>query len=326
MIGSRKSPIGKSSRSNHPTTQLTTTRRTLIRQPLTLITLTLVLLGLVGTITGTASAAKHASYRCDPTVESFTACAVINNRVTTFQAPGKLATTQPLTLVARNLLLCNAFSAVIPWDAQSEITAGGHGEALVGGSTCAGGAFIYKMEQPGANKNFQSLIGFRVDNETEDQGCIISTYLDCVMGLEKETGRDSKREFTVTTRPLQIKIVNSLPHDLVRTNGPYWSNALRSPHSDNAHTVLPHHTGYTGALRAIKRTATYATIYKVAYSETDTSYNGLSFAINVDVTPTGARTGTCTPLRAPSWRTVHCNVEFSGTNTGLTIATIRVRS
>ena len=297
-----------------------------MRKPLTIITLSLVLLGLVGTITGPASAATHASYTCDPTVESFTACAVIKNHAQTFAAPGVLKYTQPLTLVARNLLLCNAFSTAIPWEAQSPVLANKQGEALVGGSTCAGGAFIYGMRQLNEAHDFQSLIGFRVDNETEDQGCIISTYLDCVMGLELETGRDSKRVFTVTTRPLEIKIVNSLPHNLVRENGPYWSNALRATHSDNATTILPHHTGYTGALRAIKRTATYAAIYKVAYSATDTSYNGLSFAINVDVTPTGAHTGTCAPLRAPSWRTVHCNVEFSGTNTGLTIATIRVRS
>lgn len=297
-----------------------------MRKPLALVTLGLVLLGLVGISTGAASAAPHTSYTCDPTAENFTACAVIRNQVETFQAPGKLGFTQPLTLVARNLILCNAFSTIVPWEGQSEILAKSQGEALVGGSTCAGGAFIYEMSQPDEGHDFQSLIGFRVDNETEDQGCIISTYLDCVMGPELETGRDSKRVFTVTTRPLEVKIINSLPHDLVRTDGPYWSNALRSPHSDNAHTIAPNATGYTGALRAIKRTSTYAAIYKVAYSTTDTSYNGLSFAINVQTTATGTHVGTCTPLRAPSWRTVHCSVEFSGINTGSTIATVRMRS
>ena len=297
-----------------------------MRKPLTIITLSLVLLGLVGTITGTASAAKHASYTCDEEAESFTACAVIKNRVQTFAAPGEIEYTRPLTLVARNLLLCSAFESVIPWEAQSPILANNQGEALVGGSLCAGGAFIYEMRQLDEAPDFQSLIGFRVDNETDYQSCIISTYLDCVIGRELETGRDSRRVFTVTTRPLEIKIINSLPHNLVRANGPYWSNALRATHSDNATRILPNKTGYTGALRAIKRTATYAAIYNVAYSATDTSYNGLSFAINVHVTPAGAHTGKCTPLRAPSWRTVYCSVEFSGLNTGLTIATVRMRS
>ena len=297
-----------------------------MRKLLALITLGLVVCGLQSTVTGTARAASHTTYTCDPTAENYTACAVIKNRVETFQAPGRLGITQPLTLVGRNLLSCNYLSYNVPWETQSKILSNGQGEALVGGSVCAGGTFLYEMRQHDEAHDFQSIVGFRVDSVTKDQGCVVSTYLDCVMGPELETGRDSKRVFTVTSRPLEIKIVNSLPYALARTDGPYWSNALRSPHSDNAQEIAPNATGYTGALRAIKRTSTYAAIYKVAYSTTDTSYNGLSFAINVQTTATGTHVGTCTPLRAPSWKTVHCSVEFSGINTGSTTAIVRMRN
>jgi hypothetical protein len=178
--------------------------------------------------------------------------------------------------------------------------------------------------QDGA-QNYQAVVGFRVDNETEDETCVVSTYLDCTMGPQLETGRDSKRKFRVTSRPLEIKIVNSLPRAIRRSDGPYWSNGLSNPSIDGAYQIAAGGTGYTGALRSVVRSTTYAAVYRVRRSSTDPTYNGASFAIDVKVGQDGSKSGACTPIYAPSKSPLACTVDFTGSGTGNLIANVRVR-
>lgn len=289
----------------------------------TLLVLTLCAIGILAPASATAH--LKTSYSCDPTSYSYTACAVIKNDVETFTAPGTLAKVRPLVSVVRNIVPCMAFGGSAAWDATTQIAGGATGMAQTNGNVCAAATFVYGMRLQGGPQNYQAVVGFRVDNETEDETCVVSSYLDCTMGPQLETGRDSKRNFRVTSRPLEIKIVNTLPRPIRRTDGPYWANAMSNSGIDNAYEIAPGGTGYTGSLRAVTRQSSYSAIYRVRRSTTDPTYNGASFAIDVKVGADGSKAGTCVPIYAPSRTQLNCTVDFTGLGTGNLIATVRVR-
>lgn len=267
----------------------------------------------------------ESNYTCDPTYYSYTGCAVITNDVETFTAPGKLAKVRPLVNVIRNVTPCMGFSTTAVWNVTTPIAAGATGQSQTNGTVCAAATFVYAMRLQDGPQNYQAVVGFRVDNETEDETCVVSTYLDCSMGPQLETGRDSKRRFRVTSRPLEIKIMNALPQAVRRSDGPYWSNALANRTADGGYEIAAGGTGYTGALRSVVSTTAYSAIYRVRRSATDPTYNGVSFAINVTVGSDGSKAGSCTPIYAPSRTQITCSVDFTGSGTGNLIANVRVR-
>ena len=288
-----------------------------------LIVLTLCAIGIIAPASATAG--LKTSYSCDPTYYSFTGCAVIKNDVETFTAPGTLAKVRPLVSVVRNAVRCMASGGPAVWDATAQIAGGATGMAQTNGTLCAAATFVYGMRLQSGPQNYQAIVGFRVDNVSADETCVVSSYLDCKMGPQLETGRDSKRNFRVTSRPLEIKIVNTLPRPIRRTDGPYRANALSNSAIDNAYEIAPGGTGYTGSLRSVTRQSSYSAIYRVRRSSMDTTYNGASFAIDVKVGANGSKAGSCVPIYAPSKTQLTCTVDFAGTGTGNLIATVRVR-
>lgn len=291
-----------------------------------LLILTVTLGALLGLAAGAqAQISTQTTYTCDPTYYSYTGCAVITNDVETFTAPGKLAKVRPLVNILNNIVPCMAFGGSAVADVTGSIAAGATGQSQTDGTVCAAATFMYGMRLQDGAQNYQAVVGFRVDNETEDETCVISTYLDCTMGPQLETGRDSKRNFRVTSRPLEIKILNSLPQAVRRSDGPYWSNALTNSSIDGAYEIAAGGTGYTGSLRSVTRTTAYSAIYRVRRSSTDPTYNGASFAIDVKVGQDGSKTGTCTPIYAPSKTQLTCTIDFTGSGTGNLIANVRVR-
>jgi len=288
---------------------------------------TIVLLsGLLSVASGAqAQQVVGAKYTCDPAYWSYTTCAVITNNVETFTAPGKLAKVRPLVSIIRNTQNCMWYAGTPVWNVTSPIASGATGMSQFNGALCAGGTFVYGMRLQDGAQNYQATVGFRVDNANVYETCVVTSYLDCTMGPQLETGRDSKREFKVTSRPLEIKIVNALPRPIRRTDGPYWSNGLWNAIADGGFEIAAGGTGYTGALRSVVRPTSYAAVYRVRRSSTDPTYNGASFAISVQVAEDGTKSGTCTPIYAPSKTQLACSIDFTGSGTGNLIANVRVR-
>lgn len=284
-----------------------------------LLLLSIVALGL--SVPATAMAAlgsTQATYRCDPSYDNYTGCAVIRNQIQTFTAPGRIEMRHPLVFAAFQNV--NSY-----WQAQARIPGGGTGDAIVGGFAIADGAMIYSYRPVDLRQNYQAMIGFRLSSGAWPEGCIEMSYLDCTMGPQLETGRDSKHVFTVTSRPLEVRIVNALPQGIKRVDGPYWSNALAIDAADNAGIVEPAQTRTAGALRSVMRTSAYAAVYKFVRSTTDTRFNGSTIAISIRVNKDGTRSGTCTPIYPPSGTRFECRVDFGGSGTGVLTATVRVQ-
>ena len=208
---------------------------------------------------------------------------------------------------------------------QRSIPAGGRGAALTGFRVGADAAVIYSFRQTAGAQNFQALIGFRLSSGAWPEGCIISSYLDCTMGPQLEWGRDSKHEYTVTSRPFEVRILNGMPQDLKRMDGPYWSNALWNPAIDSAARITAGGSGTVGSLRSVVKDSAYAAVYKFQRSETDPRFNGDSVLINVRANADGTHTGKCTPVFAPSGARFTCSIAFSGSGTGHLTATVRVQ-
>lgn len=291
-----------------------------------LLTIAVVFGALLGIASGAhAQQVIGTSYTCDPAYWSYTTCAVITNNVETFTAPGKLAKVRPLVSVIRNTQTCMWYSGTPVWNVTSPIAAGATGNSQFNGALCGGGTFVYGMRLQDGAQNYQATVGFRVDNANQYETCVVTSFLDCTMGPQLETGRDSKREFKVTSRPLEIKIINALPQAIRRSDGPYWSNAYWNNVADGAYQIASGGTGYTGALRSVVRTTAYAAVYRVRRSATDPTYNGASFAIDVQVGNDGTKSGACTPIYAPSKSPLTCTIDFTGSGTGNLIANVRVR-
>lgn len=272
-----------------------------------------------------ASADVQDSYTCDPTYSNYTGCFVIKNDIQVFVGPSRLQRNRPLEFLNKIQLPCY-WGGLGPyyWDAQREIAGGATGMAQLNGSLCMGGSVVYGMRQAGGG-NRQAIVAMRMDSDGENEKCIESTFLDCRMGAQEESGRDSKRLFTITSRPLEVKVLNALPNALRRMDGPYWSNALGSAVADNAGEVAGGNgVGYMGGLRSVVRPSGVAAIYKIKNNADDTRFNGGTVAINIVVDADGRYTGKCTPVYAPSARPFNCTVTFSGPGKGTLNATVRV--
>ena len=265
-----------------------------------------------------AFAAEHSTYRCAADYAAYTGCAVIKNDVQSWVAPGKLAKNRPLVFAAYQ-------EAINGWEAQTSIPGGQTGDAIVGAPTWAAGAFLYSLRPTEGSQNYQAVVGFRLDDDASREGCIVSTYLDCNMGQQLETGRDSKHVFTVTSRPFEVRIANAMPVDLKRIDGPYWTNALPVPVSDSASRISASGgTGTVGSLRSVKKTAAFAVVYKFQRSDADPRFNSDSVLISVKTTADGKRSGSCDPVFPPSGTRFACTLSFAGSDTGHLIATARV--
>ena len=259
------------------------------------------------------------SYECDAGDSLYTACAEIHNEIQTWSAPGKLTKHYPLVVAAAQQ---TSGGLVL----QKSIAAGQSGAALAGFRAGADAAVIYSFRQKAGPQNFQALIGFRLSSGAWPEGCIISSYLDCEMGPQLEWGRDSKHEYTVTSRPFEVRILNGMQQDLKRMDGPYWSNALWNPAIDSAARIVPGGAGTVGSLRSVVKDSAYAAVYKFQRSETDTRFNGDSVLISVRANADGTHTGKCTPIFPPSGARFTCSVAFSGSGTGHLTATVRVQT
>jgi hypothetical protein len=283
-----------------------------------LIAITALLALLVGASSASAFVDFRTDYQCDPTDSNYTGCAEIHNEVQSWVAPGKLALRHPLVFAAAE----QADKHIV---AQRSIAPGGSGAALVGGTFSADAGVVYSFRQIDGAQNFQALIGFRLSSGAWPEGCVVSSYLDCRMGPQLETGRDSKHEYTVTSRPFEVRILNGMQQDLKRVDGPYWSNALWNPAIDSAARIVPSGVGSVGSLRSVVRDSAYAAVYKFQRSETDPRFNGDSVLITVRANADGTHSGKCTPVFAPSGARFACSVAFSGSGTGHLMATVRVQ-
>ena len=283
-----------------------------------LVVLVALLAALVATTSASAKVDRYTDLQCDPTWFNYTACAEIHNNIQTWSAPGKLVLREPLVFAASEEATHNV--AV-----QTRIAAGTTGSAIIGNATGADGAVIYSFRQTPGPQNYQAVIGFRLSSGAWPEGCIVSSYLDCKMGPQLESGRDSKHEFTITSRPFEVRILNGMQQDLKRIDGPYWSNALWNPAIDNAARIKPAGTGSVGSLRSVVKDSAYAAVYKFQRSETDPRFNGDSVLISVRANADGTHTGKCIPVFAPSGTRFSCSVAFSGSGTGHLTATVRVQ-
>lgn len=280
----------------------------------------------LATVPALASADLQDSYTCDATYSNYTGCFVIQNDILAFQSPGVLRKNRSLVFLNKIQLPCY-WGGWGPyyWDAQKEIAGGTTGMAQLNGSLCMGGSVVYGMRQADGG-NRQAIIAMRMDNDWVREECVVSTFLDCRMGPQEESGRDSKRRFTITSRPLDVKVVNTLPNALRRVNGPYWSQALGAGSGDNAASVAADNgTGHMGGLRSVAKDSAMAAVYQVMPNSTDTRFNGTTVAINITTQPDGKYAGKCTPVYAPSAKPFTCTIDFSGSGTGTLNATVRVR-
>ncbi len=281
-----------------------------------LIALACALVGLVP-----ASALAHGEirdrYTCRADYANYTGCAVIRNEIQSWVGPGRLGKVRPLVFAG--------WQQVEPdWIAQREIPADGTGDAIVGGGLHADGGAIYSFRQTVSPQNYQALVTFRLSSGGWANSCIESSYLDCTMGPELETGRDSKHVFTVTSRPFEVRILNGMPQDLKRVDGPYWSNALWNPAIDSAGRIAPGAAGSVGSLRSVMKASAYAAVYKFQRSEEDPRYNGASVLISIRANANGTYNGKCTPVFAPSDARFACTVGFNGLGTAALTAVVRV--
>lgn len=269
-------------------------------------------------VVGPASAGEHTTYRCDKSTSSYTGCAVIRNEIQSWIAPGRLAKSRPLVFAAMQ-------QTITRWDAQSVIAGGTSGDVMVGGPTWAAGAVLYSMRPTDGAQNYQALVGMRLDDVPAREGCLASTYLDCTMGPQLDKKGDSKHDFTITSRPFEVRISNAMPVELKRVDGPYWTNALPVPVSDNASRIAANvGMGTVGSLRSISKTSAYAAVYKFQRSDADPRFNGDSLLISVKTTADGKRSESCTPVYPPSGTRFECSVTFSGSDKGHLTANVRV--
>ena len=278
-------------------------------------------------------------------IDYVNACVDVKNQVNVFTAPGKVGTTRTL-----RLLRVESYCTENPLDrngvktywVQKEIPGGTTGAANVmgplAGYGCNDAAFLWTMERAsGVPVSYQTLVVTRILDQpksAQDQAnCLGELYLACSMGPNIDNTGDNKawRVATVTSRPLDVRIVNSLRQPLIRDDGPYWTKALRATHGDDAGVIKAATdagpgVGNSGALRAIFRTSGYAAVYRVGMGtdEYNSPYAGASIPINITVKRDGTKTGDCEPMSRPT-APFTCTIEWSGITTGVLTATVRIR-
>lgn len=273
------------------------------------------------------------------------ACVDVRNQIKVFTSPGQIGMTRALRLVrAEGYCNDNPYDtgALKDYWVQNVIPGGTTGGASVSGPFfgygCNDGAFLWNLKrQSGVPVSYDTLVVTRIlDQPRSDQdraACLGELYLACSMGPNIDNTGDNKswRVATVTSRPLDVKIVNGLGQPLIRDDGPYWTKALRATEGDDADVVAAATdagpgVGNSGALRAIFRTSGYAAVYRVGMGSDDTNspYAGASIPINIVVKPDGTKSGECEPLSRPT-APFTCTVEWSGIATGVLTATVRIR-
>jgi hypothetical protein len=303
----------------------------------------------VGAIAAPAQAIfrQQASFSCASQISLryVNACVDVKNNVNVFTAPGKVGMTRPLRFL-RAEGFCNDDPYSNPskdYAVQTSIPGGTVGGANVEGGWigrgCNDAMFYWDMpRQSGVPVDYQTLVVTRIldqpSNKTDLTACLGELYLACTMGPNIDNTGESKnwRVATVTSRPLDVKIINGLGQPLIRDDGPYWTKALRAQNGDNAARIAAATTagpgvGNSGALRSIFRTSGYAAVYRVGMGAdpANSPYAGAAIAINITVGPDGKTKSTCTPLGRPT-APFSCSIDFSGIYTGVLTATIRVRA
>ena len=276
------------------------------------------------------------------------ACVDVRNNVNVFTAPGQVGMTRPLRLL-RAESGCNdnpydwSINYIKDYSAQKSIPGGTTGGANIegpfSGYGCNDALFMWDMpRQSGVPVDYQTLVITRILDQPKDKqglsNCLGELYLACTMGPNIDNTGENKnwRVATVTSRPLDVKIINSLSQPLIRDDGPYWTKALRATHGDNAGliaaaTAAGPGVGNSGALRAISRTSGYAAVYRIGMGADPAAspYAGAGIAINITVAPDGTTKSTCTPLSRPT-APFTCTIDFSGIYTNVLTATVRVRA
>lgn len=320
---------------------------------LRLVALTLAVAAGVG---ATASGAEAAiwttvpSYTCGTGPNGyqpgrFYSCAKIINNIYVFTAPGKLERKRALSILRVDATYdpyyfddpTRTLVAV-----QSPINGGTTGAASVlnsaqfySSSSKQESVFFYVMGRAnGAPIDYATMVALDIRQyPVSGTTCHATGILECSVEPDRGTSQYPRGTFTITSRPLDVKIVNSLVQPLVRTDGPYWSNATRAAKGDNAKTVpaASASTGpgvaYSGGLRLVSEDSGFAAIYRVGYGDDKAAspYAGALIAINIATPATGTPKGTCTPMSSPT-APFTCTVDFSGQIAGPVTATVRVRA
>lgn len=274
------------------------------------------------------------------------ACVDVRNRINVFTAPGKVEQARALHLVR-----VEAYCGEDPYKsdglktywAQEDIPGGGTGAASVqgpyGGYGCNDAAFFWDLKRTsGVPVSYQTLVVTRIlDQPKSEQGlaaCLGELYLACSLGENIDNTGENKawRVATVTSRPLDVRIINGLAQPLIRDDGPYWTKALRAAKGDNAAVIAAATgtgpgVGNSGALRSIFRTSGYAAVYRVGMGTdaANSPYAGASIPISILVKADGTKSGSCEPLSRPT-APFTCTIEWSGIATGVLTATVRIRA
>ncbi len=229
------------------------------------------------------------SYTCDMSFKYNSACAVIENKARTWT----LTSTEPQN--ARALAFVAPQVAYgVDMAAQRTIGPEQTGSAIIGAGfgSNADGAVIYGFRNP----RYQAMVGLRMSSDSGTFACIEMSYLACDMGKNLGTSGDPKHRFTITSRPVEVKVVNDMPVALRRVDGPYLSNMLGSS-LDGGALIAAGADGAVGTLRSVVKKSAFAAVYKFARSTEDPRYNAASVLINVRITKGGETAGSkCTAV------------------------------
>ena len=262
---------------------------------------------------------SHDAYTCNTDWHYNTGCAVIDNQV----AAWGLGNTEP-TGTKRLFFVAPVAARNTNMAVQGIIAAKSTGQAAIGWRCCneSDATFVYGFK---VGFSYQALVGMRVSStDPSTYACIEMNYLACTMGADLGTSGHPKRRFTITSRPVEVKIVNDMPVAMRRVDGPYLSSMLDSDHDTGA-VIESKSSGAVGTLRSVVSTSAFAAVYKFARSADDPRYNAASVLINVRITKDGNNDKSkCTAvyLKNGNGAPFSCTVDFRGGN--FLTATIRV--
>ncbi|MGI9117658.1 MAG: hypothetical protein ACR2JV_08505 [Gaiellales bacterium] len=262
---------------------------------------------------------SHEAYSCDTAWHYNTGCAVIDNQVTSW------GLTSPEPQHAKRLFFVAPVAArSTDMAVQRVIAPQQSGSAIIGWRCCneSDATVVYGFQVGYA---FQALVGMRMSStDPTTFACIEMNYLACDMGGDLGSSGHPKRRFTITSRPVEVKIVNDMPVALRRVDGPYLSKMLSST-KDTGELIEPKSSGAVGTLRSVVSTSAFAAVYKFARSADDPRYNAASVLINVKIAKNGKNDGSkCTAvyLKNGNGAPFECTVDFRGS--GFLTAIVRV--
>ena len=276
---------------------------------------TLILFAVLTTLGWSTTAAAHQyfelhdAYTCDMSFSYNAACAVIDNKVRSWE--GTAAEPQ----FKRGLVfVAPQASYDVDMAAQRRIEPEKTGDAIIGRGLGANadGAVTYGL----SGFRYRALVTMRMSSDSGTFACIEMSYLKCEMGSNIGTSGDPRHRFTISSRPVEVKVVNDMPVALRRVDGPYLSNMLGSERDTGA-VIQPGASGAVGTLRSVVKTSAFAAVYKFARSAEDPRYNAASVLISVRVTKDGTDDKSkCTAvyLKSGSGAPFTCTVNFLGTS------------